>query len=166
MLEGALRRWYQSQVCSQEHNTRGMVLEPTEEVIIHTDLRWTQSMPSRFMAARVGQFLTGHFPTGAYLHRFGHLPSPLCEDCGVPDTRDHILLECPRWTYHRERLQEWLQNVRDSATEEEGISPTWGWDFLVGTAGGRLWLGRFLVAIKPRWTMRDQLQSEPSDSDG
>ena len=41
MLEGALRRWYQSQVRSQEHSTRGMVLEPTEEVIIHTDLRWT-----------------------------------------------------------------------------------------------------------------------------
>ena len=124
MLEGALRRWYQSQVCSQEHSTRGMVLEPIEEVIIHTDLRWTQSMPSRFMAARVGQFLTGHFLSGAYLHRFGHLPSPLCQDCGVLDTRDHILLECPHWTYYRERLQEWLQSVRDSVTEEEGISPS------------------------------------------
>ena len=54
MLEGAIRRWYQGQVRAQERSTRGMILEPTEEVIIHTDLGWTQAMPSRFMAARVG----------------------------------------------------------------------------------------------------------------
>ena len=38
MLEGALRRWYQAQVRAQERSTRGMILEPTDEVIIHTDL--------------------------------------------------------------------------------------------------------------------------------
>ena len=164
MLEGALRRWYQAQVRAQEHSTGGMILEPTDEVIIHTDLQWTQSMHSRFMAARVGQFLTGHFPTGVYLHRFGHLPSPLCEGCGVPDTRAHMLLDCTRWTFQRERLREWLQSERGQATEEGATVPTWGWDFLVGTTGGRLWLGRFLTAIKPRWTMRDQLQADSSDS--
>ena len=95
MLEGAIRQWYQGQARSQERSTRGMILEPTQEVIIHTDLGWTQAMPSRFMAARVGQFLTGHFPTGVFLHRFGHLPSPLCEGCGVLDTRGHLLLDCP-----------------------------------------------------------------------
>ena len=99
MLQGAVRRWYQGQVRSQERSTQGTILEPTEEGIVHTDLGWTQVMPSRFMAARVGQFLTGHFPTGVYLHRFGHLPSPLCEGCGVPDTRSHMLLVCPRWAF-------------------------------------------------------------------
>ena len=44
--------------------------------------------------------------------------------------------------------------------------PTWGWDSLVGTTGGRLWLGRFLTTIKPRWTMRDQLQTDSSASEG
>ena len=122
-------------------------------------------MHSRFMAARVGQFLIGHFPTGVYLHRFGHLPSPLCEGCGVPDTRAHMLLDCTRWAFQRERLREWLQCERGQATEEGEIVPTWGWDFLVGTTGGRLWLGRFLTAIKPRWTMRDQLQTDSSDSE-
>ena len=28
------------------------------------------------------------------------------------------------------------------------------------TGAGRLWLGRFLVAVRPRWSMRDQLRSE------
>ena len=149
MLEGAVRQWYHGQVRSQERSIRGMILEPTEEVIIHTDLGWTEAMPSRFMAARVGQFLTGHFPTGVFLHRFGHLPSPLCEDCGVLDTRGHLLLDCPRWAFHRERLKEWLQSVCASATVVGGVPPTWGWDFLVGTPGGRVWLGRFLVAVRP-----------------
>ena len=164
MLEGAVRQWYHGQVRSQERNIRGMILEPTEEVIIHTDLGWTEAMPSRFMAARVGQFLTGHFPTGVFLHRFGHLPSPLCEGCGVPDTRSHLLLDCPRWAFHRERLREWLQNVSTSDTVVGGVPPIWGWDFLVGTPRGRVWLGRFLAAVRPHWTMRDQLQSESSDT--
>ena len=41
MLEGAAWQWYQDQGRSQEWNTREMRFEPTEEVIIHTDLGWT-----------------------------------------------------------------------------------------------------------------------------
>ena len=165
MLEGKIRRWYQTQVRTQERYAIGTVLEQAEEEIIHTDLVWTQHMPSRFMAARVGQFLTGHFPTGVYLHRFGYLPSPLCVGCGVPDTREHMLLDCSRWAFHRARLQDWLRSTGDPDPAEGGVPPTWGWDYLVGTSRGRLWLGRFLVVVRPRWTMRDQLPSEPTDSD-
>ena len=163
MLQGAVRRWYQGQIRAQERSTQGPILEPSEEMIVHTDLGWTQVMPSRFMAARVGQFLTGHFPTGVYLHRFGHLPSPLCEECGVPDTRSHMLLVCPRWAFHRERLRTWLQSTSVLYTATGAEPPTWGWAFLVGSSGGRLWLGRFLVAVRPRWSMRDQLHSDSSD---
>ena len=166
MLQGAVRRWYQGQVSLQERSIQGTILEPSEEVIVHTDMGWTQAMPSRFMAARVGQFLTGHFPTGVYLHRFGHLPSPLCEDCGVLDSRRHMLLDCPRWALHRERLRDWMQSTRVSTTTSGEAPPMWGWDFLVGSSGGRLWLGRFLVAVRPRWSMRDQFRSESTDSAG
>ena len=106
-----------------------MILEPTKEVIIHTNLCWTEAMPSRFMAARVGQFLTGHFPMGVFLHRFGHLPSPLCEGCGVPDTWRHLLLDCPHWAFHPEQLREWLQSVSTSNTVVGGVPP-----FGVGTS--------------------------------
>ena len=163
MLQGAIHRWYRAQVRSQEDTAIGTILEPTEETIIYTDLHWTQSMPSRFMAARVGQFLTGHFPTAVYLHRFGHLPSPLCVGCGVLDTREHLLMDCTRWAFHRTRLQEWLQSTCDPPTEEGVFPPIWGWDFLVCTSEGRFWLGRFLVAVRPRWTMHDHFQFEASD---
>ena len=79
-----------AQVRSQKGTAIGTILELTEETIIYTDLHWTQSMPSRFMAAWVGQFLTGHFPTAVYLHRFGHPPSPFCVGCGVLDMREHL----------------------------------------------------------------------------
>ena len=74
-----------------------------------------------------------------------------------------MLLVCPRWAFHRERLRDWMQctGVLTMATGEE--PPTWEWDFLVGSSGGRLWLGRFLVAVRPRWSMRDQFHSGSSD---
>ena len=79
-----------------------MILEPPKEVIIYNDLRWTQTMPSHFMATCVGQFLTGHFPTGVYLHRFGYLPSPLCEGCGLLELRGQMLLDYTRWVFERD----------------------------------------------------------------
>ena len=136
-----------------------MVLDPTEDGIIRSDLRWLRAMPSRFMAARVGQFLTGHFPTAKYLHRFRHVPTPLCECCGVVDTRAHLLLECPRWDFLRQRLHQWLREEGPRSSERASTPPGWTWEFLVRTGAGRLWLGRFLMAIRPRWSMQDQLRS-------
>ena len=158
MIEGALRRWYQSQVLAQEQAMRGLVLESTEDVIIHTDLRWTRLMPTRFMAAQVGQFLTGHFPTGEYLFRFGFVTSPLCTYCEIRDSREHMLLECPQWAHHRQRLTGWLHEMEGETSREGETTPSWTWDFLVGSVRGRLWLGRFLVAVRPRWRMQDQLR--------
>ena len=48
---------------------------------------------------------------------------------------------------------------------ESGLPPPdWTWPFLVQTGAGRIWLGRFLAAIRPRWSMRDQLRSEDAAS--
>ena len=75
-----------------------------------------------------------------------------------------MLLVCPRWALHRERLRAWMQSLPILTTATGEGPPTWGWDFLVGSSGGRLWLGRFLVAVRPRWSMRDQFHSGSSDS--
>lgn len=45
----------------------GLILDPIEEVIIHTDLRWTQRMPFRLTVTRVAQLLIAHFYMGGYL---------------------------------------------------------------------------------------------------
>ena len=116
-------------------------------------------MSSRFMATRVAQFLTGHFPTGTYLFRFHLQPSPLCECCHVEDTRGHFLLECQRWTLVRQRLAQWLEEETAQRSRISSPQPVWTWEFLVGSTAGRLWLGRFLVAVRPRWSMRDQFRA-------
>ena len=59
-----------------------------------------------------------------------------------------------------------MQSTRILTTVPGEAPPTWGWDFLVGSSGGRLWLGRFLVAVQPRWSMRDQFRFESTDSVG
>ena len=160
MVEGALRPWFQERATQQERALAGDILDPREDTIIRSDLRWLRNIPSRFMAARVGQFLSGHFPTARYLHRFGHLQTPMCECCGVVDTRGHLLLECRRWTFLRQRLHQWLC-TEGAPRSESGLPPRdWTWQFLVQTGVGRIWLGRFLAAIRPRWSMRDQLRSE------
>ena len=109
MLDHHLRLWYHSQAQVQVQGGPAPNVPPREDDIIYTDLHWTRLLPSRFMAARVAQFLTGHFPTGTYLFRFHLVPSPLCECCLVEDTRGHFLLDCVRWTLVRQRLTHWLE---------------------------------------------------------
>ena len=159
MLDRQLRLWYRSQAQAQIQRGPAPDVALREDDIIFTDLHWTRLMSSRFMAARVAQFLTGHFPTGSYLFRFHLLPSPLCECCQVEDTRGHLLLDCERWTLVRQRLSQWLEEETVQRSRMGSPQPAWTWEFLVASTEGRLWLGRFLVAVRPRWSMRDQFRA-------
>ena len=160
MLERAIRHWFHERACASERALAGMIVDETEDIILRSNLRWLRDMPSRFMAARVGQFLSSHFPTGTYLHRFHHAPSPMCGCCGVLDTRAHLLLYCHRWTFVRQRISQWLCEEEPPREGSIGVQPAWTWEFLVTSQMGRVWLGRFLVAIRPHWSMRDQIRSE------
>ena len=51
MLEGALRCWFQEWAIQQERALAGDILDPLEDTIIRSDLRWLQNIPSRFMVA-------------------------------------------------------------------------------------------------------------------
>ena len=88
------------------------------------------------MAARVAQFLTGHFPTGTYLFRFHLQPSPLCECCQVEDTRGHFLLECLCWTLVWQRLAEWLEEETAQRSRVGSPPPVWTWEFWWGRQRG------------------------------
>ena len=158
MLNSEVRKWYRARLQAQWDATRASPLDPMEDVLIHTDMRWVASIPSRFMVALVAQFLTGHFPTLSYLARFGHAASALCPSCGVRDTRAHMLLSCDRWIHTRQRLTTWLLTTEVPDPHSGAPQLGWTWDFLVASMRGRLWLGRFLAAVRPRWRMRDQAQ--------
>ena len=81
MLDHHLRQWYRSQAQAQVQGGPAPDVALREDAIIYTDLHWTRLMFSRFMAARVAQFLIGHFPNGTYLFWFHLRPSPVCECC-------------------------------------------------------------------------------------
>ena len=53
----------------------------------------------------MAQLRSGYSPLGrATLHRIGLATSPLCGECGEPDTVEHLLCECPAHTTTRTRL--------------------------------------------------------------
>ena len=63
-MDRHLLQWYQSQAQAQVQGAQAPDAVRREDAIVYTDLHWTRLMTSRFMAARVAQFLTGHFPQG------------------------------------------------------------------------------------------------------
>lgn len=146
MMGRVLRQWYERRVQAQEHSSMGTMLDITEDAIVHTDLRWTRTIPTRRAVALVAQFITGHFPTAVYLAVRGLHHSPLCDYCGCLDTRAHLLLECGKYHHHRQHLTSWLLSVA-SARLPPATSWSWSWPFLVGTNAGRCWLSRFLARV-------------------
>lgn len=44
--------------------------------------------------------------TNAYLHRIGQSTSPHCDNCGAPETVEHVLLECSAYIDARSRLEQ------------------------------------------------------------
>ena len=101
-------------------------------------LQWTRGL-SRRQVALTAQFLTGHYATHAYLHRFGSRVDPQCRWCDAPvDDRHHQLFQCP----HFDALRQHLTMIVDSDSRgEQG----WIWSYLTGR--GQRYLVRFLVPI-------------------
>ena len=50
------------------------------------------------------QFISGHGKFGDYLFKFKHRTSDACR-CGLSQTRNHLLLDCPIWSNKRHELQ-------------------------------------------------------------
>ncbi len=73
-------------------------------------LSWTRDL-SRREVSMVAQFLTGHYPTNQYLHRFHHIDDSHCTWCHSPiDDRNHRLFHCPRFDFLRQQL---TSEIRD-----------------------------------------------------
>jgi ribonuclease HI len=55
-------------------------------------------------AALLSQLRTGKCRLNSYLSKIGAVPSPNCDSCGVPETVEHYLLHCRRWSIQRTLL--------------------------------------------------------------
>ncbi|KAH8314760.1 hypothetical protein KR074_004112, partial [Drosophila pseudoananassae] len=47
---------------------------------------------------------SGHGCFRSYLFKFGHDDDPSCLECGVEETAEHVVLDCPRFSVPRRRL--------------------------------------------------------------
>ena len=50
------------------------------------------------------QLRSGHVGLRSYLARFAHVDSPICERCATPETVEHYLTACKRYTRARSEL--------------------------------------------------------------
>lgn len=47
--------------------------------------------------------------TNAYRYRLGQTANPCCDNCGLPETVEHILLECPAYSQARNQLAQKIE---------------------------------------------------------
>lgn len=50
--------------------------------------------------------------TKTYLFRLGATSNPYCDNCGSPETVEHVLLECPAYMLARCRLEQKIEHLR------------------------------------------------------
>ena len=56
----------------------------------------------------------GHVGVLSYLHRFGMSNTEMCPDCLVPDTIEHFLLYCQKYSNHRTKLITAIRNITNN----------------------------------------------------
>ena len=106
------------------------------------NIRWTYNM-DRVSVALTSQFLSGHFPSRQYLHRWTLVDDPHCRFCEANiEDRDHILSRCPRYLHLRTH---WIH----SAQHDLGLDFTWSLKTLV--EDGLTFLAGFLKGVKEVW---------------
>ena len=99
------------------------------------------------------------FSSQATTQTHKHIPSPICDCCGVLETRVYLLLDYQHWSYIWQHFHQQLIEQNIPIRRDHSI-PTWTWAFFVQSMAYQHWLGHFLVAIRPRWRTSDQLHSD------
>ena len=138
-LRTRIRHFYRSRADRQwASSERGRALYSVMPT--HTgSISWTEGLP-RQIAATVAQFLTGHYATSCYLHRFHLRATTCCLWCGAAqDDREHRLFECPRFEYTRQTLAAEIEQATHGTSR-------WSWDFLL--RDGRPYLAKFLRRVR------------------
>ena len=66
---------------------------------------------SRAIETAVARLRIGHVELNAHMHRIGQKDSPLCPQCGIPETVSHYLLHCRSFSQSRNKMTSSLQKL-------------------------------------------------------
>ena len=124
----------------QSHEARWARYSQGRDLIPHfsPSISWTRDLSCKAVTL-TAQFLTGHFITPSYLHRFHLRDSPVCIWCehAIGD-RKHILFECPRFEHARQQM---FSNVHHAFPNVSSCD----WKCLASI--GRSHLAKFLLIV-------------------
>ena len=155
-LRTRIRRFYCSRADRQwASSERGRALYSIMPTYTGS-ISWTAGLP-RHIAALVAQFLTGHYATSSYLHRFHLQESPRCPWCEAPqDDREHRLFECPHFEYTRQALADEIEQATQGTSR-------WSWDYLL--RDGRPYLAKFLRGVRAARVPQPEEEDSEEDED-
>ncbi|KAL9939069.1 hypothetical protein V8E36_001882 [Tilletia maclaganii] len=104
---------------------------------------------SRAATSAIAQTRSGHVALNAYLHRFGHVESPLCSLCKVPETTHHLMMTCRRYILERQIFRNHLRSKGlPTAQLPHHLSPA----AMQDAARFLLTTGRFCTAYSSPWS--------------
>ena len=72
---------------------------------------WTKTK-NRSVETAMTRLRLGHVGLNHHLNKFNMADSPLCETCREPETVEHFLLKCRRYSYQRTRLETALNRLK------------------------------------------------------
>ena len=80
---------------------------------------WTwASHKTRAAETALARLRINHVELNAYLHRFNQADSPLCQTCGSPESVDHYLIYCRKYSQARRKLFSTLQKRGIAASKK------------------------------------------------
>lgn len=70
-------------------------------------------------AAAIAQLRANHTPLSAFLHRINVVDSPHCETCEQPETTEHYLLLCRKYSADRQHMLASLRKLKIPRTTHD-----------------------------------------------
>lgn len=137
------------QSANQENTARSLLCRHTQHIDKTAPGPHVYELYSRLNAtdaAILAQLRTGKSRLNSYLGRFGAAPSVECDECGGPETVEHFLIRCRKWTGQRRLL------ARQAGELAANVAPLLGgWDDY------RDRRGRLVCGPKEKWKADHQL---------
>ena len=69
-------------------------------------------LKNRRMEVGLHRLRIGHAGLNQYLHRFNMAQQDICNQCGVPETVHHYLLECNSYRLARDEMKQQLRKIK------------------------------------------------------
>jgi len=89
------------------------------------------SLPIHSLSTVIFRLCTGHCKLNHHLSRLGLHLDVLCDQCDLPETVEHVIEVCPKYSAARQRLQHALNQIGINKTSSSFAasclrkSPTW-----------------------------------------